>query len=470
MPTTTGRGQAPALIPEAGAEPMTSLLARVRDAVRTQLWPLPTLATVLALVLGLVLPRLDVRLDASLPGWLSSILFTGDASAARTVLDAVSGSLITVTSLTFSLTVVTLQLASSQFSPRLLRTFTRDLFVQATLALFLATFTYSLTVLRSVHSSTASTAEAVPRISVTVSFVLAILSVIGLVLFLAHLAREIRVETMLRNVHQDASSVLRSVLAIRDAGETGGHYPALSPPTTAVVLLAPRSGFLVRIDESDLRDAAIEADAIVMIDCHPGGSLIEATPLGVAWPRNSVQFAEHTLATLRERVDRATHIGFERTAGQDVGYGLRQLTDVAIKALSPGINDPTTALHALGHISALLCEFAGRESGSLTLRDGDDVAVVLRRPDLTDMIDLAIEQPRRYGASDRQVVDRLYRLLGEVSWRAGVEHRAAIIEQLDRLHALVARQDFDQHELAHLAEVEQHARRCVVGSWAPPTR
>jgi uncharacterized membrane protein len=178
---------------------MRNGLDAARDAIRTQLWPLPTVAVVIAVVLGIVLPRLDGRVDSRLPSGSGQYLFGGDADAARTLLDAVAGSLITVTSLTFSLTVVTLQLASGQFSPRLLRTFTRDLFVQSTLALFLATFIYALTVLRSVRTASSGQALFVPRLSVTIGFVLAVASVLGLVLFLAHLAQQIRVETMLRN-------------------------------------------------------------------------------------------------------------------------------------------------------------------------------------------------------------------------------------------------------------------------------
>ena len=177
------------------------------DAVRTQLWPLPTAAVIVSVGVGVALPRFDRHVDGHLPRWLTDVLFGGDPGAARTLLDAVSSSLITVTSLTFSLTVVTLQLASSQFSPRLLRTFTRDVFVQGTLALFLATFTYALAVLRSVRSADDDGENSfVPRISVTIGFLLAVLSVVGLVLFLAHLTAQIRVETMLRNVHEEASS------------------------------------------------------------------------------------------------------------------------------------------------------------------------------------------------------------------------------------------------------------------------
>jgi uncharacterized membrane protein len=158
------------------------------------------LAVALAVVLGVALPALDAAVDGELPENVGALLVSGGPEAARSILQAISGSIITVTSLTFSLTVVTLQLASSQFSPRLLRTFTSDRFVHGTLALFLAAFAFALTVLRSVRDEGSGNTAFVPEISVTVTFALAIASVVGLVLFLAHLAREIRVETMMRRV------------------------------------------------------------------------------------------------------------------------------------------------------------------------------------------------------------------------------------------------------------------------------
>ena len=185
-----------------------SLWTGLRDGFRTQLWPLPTLAVALSIILGVALPVLEAAQTELVPSWLREYLFTGGADAARTVLDAVAGSLITVTALTFSLTVVSLQLASSQFSPRLLRTFTRDLVVQGTLGLFLGTFAYALTVLRTVRTSSDSRAEFVPDISVTLAYALTVVSIVGLIVFLAHLAQTIRVESMLHSVHQDASADL----------------------------------------------------------------------------------------------------------------------------------------------------------------------------------------------------------------------------------------------------------------------
>ena len=442
-------------------------VSAAREAVRTQLWPLPTIGVVAAVALGVGLPRLDGHVDSHLPAWSGQYLFGGDADAARTVLDAVAGSLITVTSLTFSLTVVTLQLASGQFSPRLLRTFTRDLFVQATLALFLATFTYALTVLRTVRTAGDDQALFVPRLSVTLGFVLAVASVLGLVLFLAHLARQIRVETMLRNVHADATDTANRVL--EEAASAGSAYrPLPSPPLTAHLVAAPGSGFLVGVNATALLAAAVDADAIIVLDPHPGDSLVEGTPIAWIWPRPPRDFDPQQQAKLIDCVGEAVSVGFERTSNQDIAFGLRQLTDVANKALSPGINDPTTAVHALGHSAALLCEIADRAFGAMVLTDADDVVrVVLRRPELADLLELAISQPRRYGAGDPTVLAQIYVLLRQLAWCAPADQGGVILAQLDRLDATAATQDFDTTEQAQLAACGRLVRSATEHRWPP---
>lgn len=421
--------------------PIAAALRSVRDAARSQLWPIPTAGVIVALALGLLVPSIDAVVDGALPGWLDSLVFSGDAGAARTVLDAVSSSLITVTSLTFSLTVVTLQLASSQFSPRLLRTFTRDLFVQVTLAIFLATFTYSLTVLRSVRSSEESSAPFVPRIAVTVSFLLALVSVVGLVFFLAHLTRQIRVETMLANVHTDAARTAKSSLEPPDQP----HRDALVPPSNTVRLFARNSGFLTRVDGSDILDAARSQDVIIRIDCPPGSFLVAGTPVATVWHADGRQLGAEARSALELEVADALHVGVERTGDQDVGYGLRQLVDVANKALSPGINDPTTAVHALGHIAALLSELARYRLGPATHTDEGTVLAEFVRPTFADYLDIAFTQPRHYGSSDPFVADRLLLTLRDLAWTAP-EHGAAILSQLHRLIASLAAQDFDADE------------------------
>ena len=447
---------------------MTTWLANTRDTFKTQLWPIPTIAVVAALLIGFGLPELDSAVSGHLSGRVSGVLFGGDADAARSLLGAIASSLITVTALTFSLTVVTLQLASSQFSPRLLRTFTSDQFVQATLALFLATFTYALTVLRAVRSAGDSgQAEFVPKFAVTLAFLFAVASVLGLVLFLAHLTAQIRPETMLRNVHRDASETMRAVLPERDRAD-GDQPHGPRPPLDAVQLLAhDDGGFLTWIEQSDLVEVAEDEDALLSLDVYPGSFLVKGTPVGAAWPDSGGRFDKETANRVADRVAGCLHTGFERTASQDVGYGLRQLADVANKALSPGINDPTTALHALGHISAFLCDLTDHDLGAQLLRDEDDrVRVTLHCPDFAAYVDLGISQPRRYGAADPQVLEKIFQVLLDLSHRAAPEQGPVVRDQLERLRGTVEAQSFDSAERTALAELGQRIEQNLGGPLA----
>lgn len=416
----------------------------VADAVRTQLWPVPVLGVLVAVVLGVEVPRLDAAYDRGLPAAISAVLFGGGPDAARTVLSAIASSLITVTSLTFSLTVVTLQLASGQYSPRLLRTFSRDRFVHATLALFLGTFVYSLVALRTVRDSGSDQPGFVPRVAVTLAVAVTVASVVGLVLFLAHLARQIRVESVLQTVHDEAEVTLRRTLQPRNRSFRATELVP-PPPEVTQPVLAAESGFLVSVDEDDLLEAARATGTIVSIGVYPGSSIVAGTPIGRCWTIDGEPADQQQSRDLNERIGGAVNVGPERTAAQDIAFGLRQLTDVANKALSPGINDPTTAVHALGHVAALLCDCLDYDLGPRLLRDDHDrVRVVLDRPDFGDLLDTGVSQPRRYGSSSPEVLARIAQLLQETGWRTTrAADRAAVKTQAERLQRTVDAADMD---------------------------
>ncbi|ULE32003.1 DUF2254 domain-containing protein [Mycobacterium sp. IDR2000157661] len=442
--------------------------SRVREGFRTQLWPVPLIGVLLAITLGVVMPSIDVALADVLPAALTSYLFGGGPSQASEMLSTIAGSLITVTSLTFSLTVVTLQLASAQYSPRLLRTFARDRFVQLTLALFLSTFAYALVVLRTVRLSGNGSESFVPRVSVTLAYLLALASVIGLVLFLAHLVREIRVETMMTTVRADASVATAQVFKEMDDADASRQIPSI--PAHAALIHARADGFLAGLDQQGLLSAAEEQDAVVVIDRMAGDWVVKDTPVAYAWSTDpGVRFDEDELGKLADQVTAAIHTADERTPVQDVAYGLRQLTDVAVKALSPGINDPTTAVHALGHISTLLCQFAQRQLGATVLCSDDDVVrLVIRRPDLPQLLDVAIAQPRLYGAEDPLVLERLFAVLRDLAWRADrPEHQEAIRDQLERLRRTVTEQNFEPAKRERLANAGLAVEGALAKSWLP---
>jgi uncharacterized membrane protein len=441
----------------------------VVDAWRSRLWPAPALGVITAVLAGVSIPELDGALDPHMPRSLASYLFGGGADAAREVLGAIATSLITVTSLTFSLTVVTLQLASSQYTPRLLRSFAADRFVQRTLALFLATFVYALTVLRTVRNDNDAGAEFVPQIAVTVAYLLAMASVLALVLFLGHLVRQIRIETMLEHVTGDTEDTARRLLD--PLGEHPDDGPTPFPPADAESITARSSGFLVEINEQALLAAAIDADAVLWVDRPIGSDIVANVPVAFCWAAKPLgdSLDDEQVSTISDRVAGALTTGNERTATQDIGYGLRQLTDVVVRALSPGINDPTTAVHGLNSCSAILCDLSSYRMGRRILRDDDEVPrLVLARPDLPDLLDLVCDQPQRYGASDPAVLARLLSMLRELAWVVALPaHRKAIADRLLRLESVAAEQDFDMVDRRRLDELTHHVREALNRRWAP---
>lgn len=398
------------------------------DSLRSQLWPVPLAAIVLAVVLGQLLPFVYKVLEARDAGEVTGWLFGGGPEAATNLLQTIAGAMVTVTSLTFSLTMVTLQLASSQFSPRVLRTFTRDRIVHNTLALFLATFAYSLTLLRSVRIATDNAPGFVPKLSTTVAFFLAVASVVTLVAFLSHLARQIRVESMLQTVTDEAAATLQRIF-----GHTGDpdlvRQVASSTGWTGFAPIRSRaSGFLLSVDYAAVRSAAVHAGAYVEFEAAPGDSLIRGVPFARARSFGGGELGGAALSELSNAVSDCMITGFERTSVQDATLGLQQLLDIACKALSPGINDGTTAVHAIGHVSALLCGLADRPTGPYLMRDTDQRArVLVHRPSLEQMLDTAMRQLLRYATSDPRAAERTVKMLLELHW---VDGEARLAEAL----------------------------------------
>ena len=393
--------------------PVQALLAPLRSA----LWPIPCLGVLLAIVLGVVLPALDERLGSG--DHPLTFVFGGGAAAARDVLAAIAGSLISVTGLTFSLTVVALQLSSSQYSPRLLQTFVTDRVVQATLAQLVLTFVYALTVLRTVRTASATEDDSafVPRLSITVAYLLTLLSVLALVFFLGHLTRVLRVETMLRDVHVEGTQTITRELGSTEDGAGSTAAGSTGRVGPAVPLMARSSGFLVGLDERAAARAASRAGVVVRLRIRFGDAIVTGTPLAHAWAGEPGAAVDTT--ALEEALERAVRLDFERSAGRDVAYSLRTIVDILVRALSPGTNDPTTAVHALSHASALLGELAERQAADREVRDEDGtVRVVLPAWELPDLLQLVVEEPLQFAEGQPGVLRRLAGVLREFAWRA----------------------------------------------------
>lgn len=441
-----------------GRVPGSGWWARMLDSVESRLWPLPLAVIVISVALGIVLPRVDVIVDASLPDAVDSAVFNGGADTARSVLSSIAGSLITATSLTFSLTVIALQLASTQASPRVLRLFARDRQVQWTLAAFLGTFAYSITVLRSVRSPLDDMPEFVPRISVTVAFLLTIVSVITLIFFLAHLATQLRVETMLKEIHADTEKAIRRV-SERNAAVAAyeGHA---TPPGNAAAVAASDSGFITGSDLPALAQVAEDHGIVIEEMRKVGDNIVAGAVLARWWP--SLEKAGSSDDAEIAHAIRGVHaIRFERTTVEDIDYGTRQIVDIALRALSPGVNDPTTAVHAIGHLSALLIQIVAiPQPPAMVAGPTGQLRVITHRGNAVDRIEAAVEPVRHYGAHDPAVVARLLQLVDELSTStADRDVLRALGTQLDALAEQLRSDRADPATSATLLELTDAARR-----------
>lgn len=406
--------------------------AAVSESVESRLWPVPLAAVIVAVALGIVLPRLDVIVDSSLPTSVDSAVFNGGADTARSVLSSIAGSLITATSLTFSLTVVALQLASSQASPRVLRLFARDRQVHWTLAAFLGTFAYSITVLRSVRSATEDVPEFVPRISVTFAFILTLVSVVMLVFFLAHLASQLRVETMLKDIHADTDETIERV-GDRNEAARGVPHP-IHRPVIRHSVTSSSSGFITAQDYVALIGVAEDHAIVIEEKTRVGENIVEGIVLASWWPSDDAA-DDRNVAAIEDAIRGAYAIGYERTAAEDIDYGTQQILDIALRALSAGVNDPTTAVHAIGHLSAITARIANMPRLPAALCDEDGaLCVVTTSLSVRDHIDAALSPIRHYCVGHPAVVKRFIQAVQELSVLTDdPDVTAALSAQIDAL-------------------------------------
>lgn len=413
---------------------------RRRRSLRTPnaLWSVPAAGAAVAGAAALLLGHRKPWAGGGGQEWA----WPGGSDAGIAFLQVVAGSVITVTSLTFTLIVVALQLASQQFSPRLLREFSRDPVVQGVLAVLVGTFVAAVTVLRGLNPD-----EPLPRLALLFVFVMALASVGALIVFLGHITSVVRVDTMMAAVHAETSRAIERTYLRRDPEE--GPVPE-RPDHPGELVAASRSGFVQRIDLDHLQRMAEQSGVLILILVRVGDQVSLGSPVAeVVPPGQASTDLTHSLHT-------GIRLGHERTLEGDPGLGIRQLTDIGVKALSPGINDPATATHALGHLSDLLIRLLNRRLGPRLVRDvnGEPRLYVPDR-DLRYYLDGILGPIRRYGRAEPLVALAILRLLRDLAVSALDEHqRAEIRRQVELLRSGVAPMD-----AADGALVEDAARR-----------
>lgn len=368
------------------------------EALGDAFWIRPALLVVLGMVLGefaILAEQSGTKLPWVPDGWV----YAGGEAGARALLSAIATSTIGVAGTTFSITVAALSLASGQMGPRLLRNFVRDPGNQTALGVFLGSFAYALVVLRTVRS--VEEVAFVPHLGVTGALILGLACVGTLVWFVHHVATGINVETVINLVHEELSAAIdRLSLEEPPAGR------AVDPPRGTPVRLNAR-GYLRSLDHDGLADWAAERGAVLVLLTHPGDYLFPGGPVAELVGEESVDEAKAALQT-------ALSIGTRQAAAQDPEFAVRQLVEVAVRALSPGINDPFTAAAVIERLGAALCEISPRHLPSSTVRRGGKTVLYRRVPDYAGLCDAMFHMIRQNGCGSAGVLIRLVETLGRV--------------------------------------------------------
>ncbi len=435
--------------------------AGIWDTLRTSFWFLPAVTSTVAAALAIALILLDRAMADSMVRGLAW-LYLGGADGARSLLSTLAGAVITVVGVAFSVTVVSLQLASSQFGPRILRTFIRDRGNQVVLGTLVATFVYCLVVLRSVRGEDAVQGGFVPHVAVTGAVALGVVSIAALIYFVHHLSVSIQADRVIAAVAHDLEGAIETLYP-EQIGDGEQHVTARVPAVPAGLeqrahtVEGRASGYLQMVDAERIVDLARQRDLVIRVEPPPGAFLIPGAPLASVWP------AERGDDDLDAAVRRCFVLNDQRTLVQDLGFGVHQLVEIAVRALSPSVNDPFTALACLDRLAAALASIATRRSPSPYRRDADGRLRVIARPlTMDELTHVAFDPILRHGSRNAAILAKMLEVIATVARRTGrpdlraaLLHQAQLIER-DARHTIRA-----PRERALIVERFETARRLL---------
>lgn len=369
-------------------------------------------------------------------------------TGARAVLSTIAGSIIGVAGVTFSVTMVAVSFASANFGPRLIGNFMRDRGNQMTLGVFIGTFVYALLILRTVRASDDSIDAFVPHFSVLVAVVLALASVGMLIYYIHHVPETINVGNIAANLGRDLHHGIHALFPDRDdLREATVEYGWVegADMSDAVPIRATYSGYMQTLDEAQLVTIAEHHDLKIIVQSVPGDFVTPADFVMSVWPKSAVD--EGVIGELLETYA----LGDQRTKHQNVAFVVEQLVEIIVRALSPGINDPFTAVTCLNWLRSGLEEFAQRETNA-GQPDGDE-RVFLRPLSFVELLRLACDGSRQYVAQNGLVALHMIAMLAKVAdGLAPGPRQNAVRDEIQKLFASSQAVLTDPSELAAIKE------------------
>jgi uncharacterized membrane protein len=394
---------------------MFTRLLTIWDSVRSSLWALPFAMVVVACVAAYVALSINISIGTD-PVWY---LYSGGAKQTPQFLSNLVSSMITMATLAISITMVVLTLAAQQLGPRLIRSFMADRRTQASLGLFASTVVYLLLVLRSAYGQN----EAVANLAVTIGTALVLVSVATLLFFVHHLARSIIADNVVARIGRQLDDDIARMLP--EAGDKK-EPQAPKPSRKGVPVALANGGYVRAVSYESILRAATDADAKVELDIRAGQHAIPGVTIAYVTPEKAATDA------LCGAIQSAIYVGSERTSVQDLEYSIHQLVEIALRALSPGINDPYTAIAALDRLTLSIAKVMGRGLPKSAWQDKDGtLRLVAPVSDFEGIADAAFNQIRQQGAGKPAVLIRMAENFGQLMEIADRAQRSVFERHLD---------------------------------------
>jgi uncharacterized membrane protein len=389
-------------------------LLKYWDRLRSSFWFVP--ATMACVAAALAIGAVEVD-KAIAEGWLQGLgwIYSGGAEGASLLLGTVAGSMIAIAGTVFSMTLVALSLASSQLGPRLLRNFMRDTANQVVLGTFVATFIYCLLVLRTIRR--VDEVSFVPHLSVSIGVLLAMVSIGVLIYFIHHVSVSIQADEVVARIGKEIEGGIHKWFPTHadKPGSEASQAPVKADLPAAFAREARpvgafTDGYLQRIDTDTLMALAAEEDLVLRLERRPGHYLVKGRAMVMVWPGGRITEA------LVDKLNATFVFGNQRTASQDVEFSFHQLVEIAVRALSPGINDPFTAIACVDRLGSGLCQLARCDMPS-TLWFGPHgrLRLVAPGPSFAGIVDTAFNQIRQNARSSPAVTIRMLDAIAQIA-------------------------------------------------------
>jgi len=433
-------------------------------ALTGSLWFVPGSIVLVAILLAVGMIELSSVVDPSvLARWPR--VFGAGAEGSRSMLAAIASSMITVAGVTFSITMVAVTQASSQYTPRILRNFMRDRANQVVLGVFVGIFAYCLVVLRTIRGQEEPTF--VPSLAVLLGVLLALLGIAVLIFFVHHIATTLQASEITARVFRETVAAVAQVFPGTVADELGDPEPArlvaLVPEGSWRPVLSRTTGYVQRIDLEGMTRVARKAGLLLRLECVAGEFTVAGLP--AAW------YAPHPSAAPRAGAaeDQGVNgkipgfyvVSSYRTIDEDPAFGIRQLVDMALKAISPGINDTTTAITCVDYIGAILVHLARRRVEDPRRDEDGVVRVVAPRPTFEGLLALAYDEIRQSAGTNVSVLGRQLETLAQLGREVPVRsRRAAVSRQVELVQQATAAVP-SPHDREHLDRAAREAREAA---------